>query len=318
MNKMPYLRMQGYELVSHYQGCLGSQEIILGSRGPCRFCSATNPKKFRTKSHTIAEGLGNKWLISLDECDDCNKKFQLYDDALCKSVGVILTLGGVLGKKNKTRKTGRTKDGHNIRHIKDDNGRHISFGALDLSKLSSLTGTTLSFGGKSLTLHYPSPPEYFIPSNSRRRLLKIGKLLSWIQNPQNEEDFPVLEVAFSVGNLGNSPQIASVSILRRKIDNSGAFHSIAVICVGSCCWALDLKPDLLDNHLPPILSGAIKINWSTILGIEPNTMEIKYRDLTHFNWADNNSRLTPVEALKISFNYETTEGVFIPKYRSMQ
>lgn len=46
----------------------------------CRYCKRTMPKvSFKKKAHTISEALGNKTIITNDECDECN---QLFGDTL--------------------------------------------------------------------------------------------------------------------------------------------------------------------------------------------------------------------------------------------
>ena len=45
--------------------------------------------------------------ILRDECDDCNAKSSVYEDALTKAVGPSLTLGGTKGKRG-VRQTDRS------------------------------------------------------------------------------------------------------------------------------------------------------------------------------------------------------------------
>src|ERR1700738_3950089 len=94
-----------YTLLAEVKGSIGGNAVHLGSRGKCRYCSATGTGRFRTKAHAFPEALGNKWVISRDECDTCNQLFSKYDDAIAKAVGPFLTLGGVKGKSNKVRQT---------------------------------------------------------------------------------------------------------------------------------------------------------------------------------------------------------------------
>jgi len=45
----------------------------------CRFCKQKYPSvKFNSVAHTISEALGNKKLITNDECDECNSYFDKY------------------------------------------------------------------------------------------------------------------------------------------------------------------------------------------------------------------------------------------------
>ena len=49
-----------------------------------------------------------------------------FDDALAKSSGAVLTVGGTQGKRNKVRQTGRTTGPASIRHSVEDGQRSIS------------------------------------------------------------------------------------------------------------------------------------------------------------------------------------------------
>jgi len=100
---------QQYEILQQVKSSVGTGKTKLGTKGQCRYCRTTDSSQFRKLAHTFPESLGNKWIISLDECDDCNEKFSIYEDSLTKGVAPFLTLGGFVGKGNKTRQTGRTK-----------------------------------------------------------------------------------------------------------------------------------------------------------------------------------------------------------------
>lgn len=99
---------------------------FLGSREFCRFCGTTDQRAFGRKrnAHTFPEALGNRTLFSLDECEACNQRFSVYEDALCKAVGPYLTLGGVEGKRG-VRQTGRSTGSSFIRHSVVDGRRHF-------------------------------------------------------------------------------------------------------------------------------------------------------------------------------------------------
>lgn len=66
----------------------------------CRFCGRSQPDTtFDSDAHIFPEFLGNKFLISDAECDDCNSKFSKYEDNLANWIGIYRTLSGVKGKK---------------------------------------------------------------------------------------------------------------------------------------------------------------------------------------------------------------------------
>lgn len=57
--------------------------------GKCRFCGTQDPNLFKNKSHTIPYALGNMFVLSPFECDNCNRVFKKYDDSLINFVGQI-------------------------------------------------------------------------------------------------------------------------------------------------------------------------------------------------------------------------------------
>jgi len=67
----------------------------------CRFCGKSKPEvSFRKKAHAIPEFLGNKSLISMNECDICNEFFASeYEDHLAKWFGPMRSLCQMQGKE---------------------------------------------------------------------------------------------------------------------------------------------------------------------------------------------------------------------------
>jgi HNH endonuclease len=74
---------------------------LLGKREPqtCRYCQHSGAD-FATDAHTIPECLGNRTLISLDECDACNQKFSMsFESHLDRMTAPIRAMLGIVGKK---------------------------------------------------------------------------------------------------------------------------------------------------------------------------------------------------------------------------
>jgi len=71
------------------------------SERKCRFCGKSKPEvSFRNEAHAVPELLGNKCLISMNECDACNEFFASeYEDHLAKWFGPMRSLCQMQGKK---------------------------------------------------------------------------------------------------------------------------------------------------------------------------------------------------------------------------
>ncbi len=78
------------------------KKLVLGTKpSKCRFCDGEPPTRtFKKEAHTVSEFLGNKYIVSLYECDVCNKRFSTFEDDLAKMTLPFRTMGGVMGKKN--------------------------------------------------------------------------------------------------------------------------------------------------------------------------------------------------------------------------
>ena len=73
----------------------------LGSKPQCcRFCDRTRPEvTFKKKAHAVPELIGNKTLLSLYECDDCNDRFSSFEDDFAKMTLGDRSISGTRGKK---------------------------------------------------------------------------------------------------------------------------------------------------------------------------------------------------------------------------
>ena len=92
-----------YEILTNIELSLSArQKLYLGNRENrnCRYCGATAKNVFRRTAHTIPEAVGNKCLISADECDDCNEKFgRLLDEHFTRFLGLHRTVHQISGKQ---------------------------------------------------------------------------------------------------------------------------------------------------------------------------------------------------------------------------
>ena len=90
-----------YDMIARYK-LAGGKKHRLGSCTPrrCRYCLRQEPATcFKKIAHAIPECLGNRTLISHDECDHCNDRFsQTIEDHLDKFTQPLRTVLGIKGK----------------------------------------------------------------------------------------------------------------------------------------------------------------------------------------------------------------------------
>lgn len=314
-----------HELLKLVRGSIGGEAVRLGEKGRCRFCGTDNERKFRSVAHTVPEALGNKWIISLDECDDCNALFSQYEDALAKTVGPILTIGGTLGKANKVRQTGRSKGPAFIKHDQSEAGRRISIQMTgefaDHIGIDPVNGT--------VSFKVPVAPERFIPRRAYKALARMGlamlpaeelpnfqHLITWVRDPDAQAPMPPLMVGLSFGSIGNAPRLVSAALLRRKADATDPPYLVFIVSAGSVCFQLDLKSDSRDGDWPPTQSVDTNIRWTNVIGAPGRSdIRIEYGMPVHLDWSSPELELSPMESVTTTVNPRTGHGRMKFKFR---
>jgi len=91
---------ENYDMVLRHLDDKSKIKIPALKNGECRFCKKSSPDvKFSKEAHAFPELIGNKILISSDECNDCNNLFsETIEDNLAKFLGVQRTIAFTKGK----------------------------------------------------------------------------------------------------------------------------------------------------------------------------------------------------------------------------
>lgn len=111
------LREKGEDFFTAYQlekevGCPAEKiKGLLDKKSRvCRFCKKKYPLvSFNKDAHIISELLGNKYLVSDYECDDCNWYFSKYENDLANYLGISRTVQSVKAKKTPKFKSADNK-----------------------------------------------------------------------------------------------------------------------------------------------------------------------------------------------------------------
>ena len=131
----------------------------------CRFCGKGKPDaNFKSVAHAVPEFLGNKSLISMNECDVCNQGLaKQYEDDLSKWFGPMRTVSQIRGKggvptyKNKDMRIEMGEGGLKIGVVTEDLESHLKFD-----------------GPFTFTVPVPAKSQPFVPINAAKALVKIA------------------------------------------------------------------------------------------------------------------------------------------------
>lgn len=317
-----HVRSGNFSVVRTVIAGLGSKPIYLGTPATCRFCATTVPTKFRKEAHTIPEALGNKWLFSMDECDDCNNGFSRYEGALAASVGAFLTLGGVKGKTNSVRQTGRTAGPTHVRHELREGHRCLS---------AMVNGLETALGRDPVTgamvFRLPIANERFRPLHAHKALLKMGYALLPDSERQQYEGLrvallnpamPIGEAPQSVGlafaMVGNAPPLVSAALLRSH--EPGLPRTLVVVTAGSVCMIAQLRSDDSERETVPLSS--VGLTWTTQLRSNEGGqgIAIRYSPPLYFDWSSAASVVQPVEMITLEFDPATRNATLTPSFRT--
>lgn len=199
----------------------------------CRFCGKSMPDvMFKQKAHAISEALGNKGLVCLEECDDCNRRFnETIEQDLIRISQLNLLLYGIKGKNGIP-----TFKGNNVTIINKTSTRSTIGRDTMLLKVDTLPETRNPQEiGKYLSEKASSTIEY-IPQNIYKCLCKyvlslidskyiphFKRTIDWINEPLSKHRLP--PVWYCQVPIGSSPIMI---ILQRKHNHKEIPY----------CWAI--------------------------------------------------------------------------------
>ena len=224
----------------------------------CRYCGKTRPEvTFRKEAHAFPESIGNKWLISFDECDACNDLFsRKLEDDFGKFTGPMRTMGRIRGKGIPTFKSA---DG-TMRVEVDASGQ------LRMSVREDDPRMEVDEANKRLTIHFVRQP--YVPMGVFKCLTKMAlavmpqadlprcaHLGKWLREDKHSyESFPyrplVTLVQFTPGPLPND--VITYYLLRRKDGVEDCFFMQFVLQFGNIIFQIGLPFPVEDK---PLLVG---------------------------------------------------------------
>ena len=112
--------MDSYEMFAFNENTKNKIGELDKSKRVCRYCNKRSPEvSFRKVAHSISEALGNKKIITNDECDACNEKFgKGIENDLILYLNLYRVFFGIRGKKGIPKFKGKNFEIENIETIK--------------------------------------------------------------------------------------------------------------------------------------------------------------------------------------------------------
>lgn len=253
-----------YTIVAH-RTMSGNARYMVGDRQNrvCRYCGKGKPEAtFRKEAHAFPESIGNKWLISFDECDACNDLFSMrLEDDFGKFTGPMRTMGRIRGKG-----IPKFKSVDGMFRVEVDTA-----GLLRMSMREDDPRLELDEENKRITLHFTRQP--YVPMGVFKCLVKMAvavmpesdlprcaHLMKWLREDKHSyESFPYRPlkafVQFTPGPLPND--VITYYLLRRKDGVEDTFFMQFVLQFSNIIFQIGLPFPEEDR---PILSGSRNVN----------------------------------------------------------
>lgn len=266
----------------HKRICIGETQKNLRK---CRYCKRTQADgaTFKKIGHTISEGLGNKAIITNNECDDCNEYFgHNIEPDFITYIDPLRVLFGVQGKEHKITKI--KGENYEIESTSDFNKTFTIkiFEEPNLDDNKELRKLSLRHNGNIIPQNiYKCLVKYafgIIPEDMIKHFDDTSK---WLLGKIEYRQLPLVHIAY-VNGYEPTPRIV---LYLRTIDNPslpfaiGEFHVINMVYVY-------IIPTFSEDEV----KSSNKTEWNTVLDI------LKHRNSLNWRWKDLSS-LNPLEAI---------------------
>lgn len=190
------------------------KKIHIGSKGTCRYCGkVVGNTKFSKVAHSLPELIGNKFLFSMDECDECNEYFDKnLENNLANFLGVSRTICQVRGKKG-------------IPKYKSKSGERIEVIGRDLLIIENHDSSLIDVNKDTETVSIQAEYKTYVPVQVYKCFVKMAisifpekelstyrQCIKWVrfnQKPHNFNDKLLkMHVFFIPGNIEGPIMIA--------------------------------------------------------------------------------------------------------------
>ncbi|WP_188051728.1 HNH endonuclease [Flavobacterium sp. GP15] len=177
------------------------------SKRVCRFCSKRSDEvKFKKIAHSISEALGNKKIITNDECDSCNEKFGTgIENDLILYLNLYRNIFGIKGKNGIPKLKGKNFEMENngtitIKHYSTDeeiNDENTDDFKVKLETSQELTAQNI----------YRTLSKYALSVIDQKYLEYFEDTIKWINSEISLDTLPKVAMLTSYSLFSHHPKI---------------------------------------------------------------------------------------------------------------
>lgn len=245
-----------YDILGQWFMSPDSEKEYLGEPGTwvCRFCKKSKPEvTFRKVAHVVPQLLGNKTLMSLYECDDCNKAF---------GEGIENDLGNWT-KPIRTLTRIRGQSGVPVLKREGSGAWRIEYKNNSLNIFAKDANPPFSVDEANSRVIFKLPRDPYTPIAVLKAFLRIAltlipndeihvfyELLSWVMN--KDHSVPLLRSCSVIRTFYPGPQrndLVVAILLKRKEGIEGLPYIFMVLSYGSEVYQLPVPCPIRDRPL---------------------------------------------------------------------
>lgn len=177
------------------------------SKRVCRYCNKSKPEvSFKKVAHSISEALGNKKIITNDECDTCNEKFgKGIENDLILYLSLFRNLFGIKGKKGIPKLKGKNFEIINNETIEikqiltDKEIKKLEYDdfKLRLETYQSITDQNI----------YKTLVKYAIGVIDRAQIANFEETLAWINGTKEIDNLPKVAMLGTYDFFSTHPKL---------------------------------------------------------------------------------------------------------------
>ena len=193
------------------------------SKRVCRYCNKKSPEvSFKKVAHSISEALGNKKIITNDECDACNEKFgEGIENDLILYLNLYRVFFRIRGKNGISKLKGKNFEIKNEETIKIDILSDEEIAVSDCNDFQVRLKTTEKITTQNI---YKTLSKYALGVIDRTQIVNFKDTIEWINGKRNIDNLPKVAILSSYDLFSTHPKL---SVYLRKSEDNKLPYAVA-------------------------------------------------------------------------------------------